>query len=192
MKIAAILLAAGASKRFGEADKLTADLDGEPILKKAIKAFDKAALSRRIAVTAPGGAAEALLRAHGGFEIVVNERACDGMGGSLSAGAAALSDEDGAMIVLGDMPFIAPATFDRAIDAFTKSDGAKIVAPDHHGQRGHPVIFPRTYFAALTRLTTDSGAGGIIARHKNDFAVFASDDPGVLRDIDRPEDLTQV
>jgi molybdenum cofactor cytidylyltransferase len=85
------------------------------------------------------------------------------------------------------MPFVAPETIRHVAAALDA--GAALVAPAYQGERGHPVGFGARYRVELTALSGDAGARAILARDRARTRVVAVDDPGVLRDIDTPEDL---
>jgi len=72
------------------------------------------------------------------------------------------------------------------------SEGAGIAPPAYRGARGHPVGFSRKFFDELAALHGDQGARELLQRHAQSLIVRDTDDPGVLRDIDRPSDLEQA
>jgi len=112
-----------------------------------------------------------------------------GLGASLAAGVRHARDADGWIVALGDMPFIASATF--AAVARALREGALIAAPVHRMSkaRGHPVGFSRKLFAELEKLDGDEGARSVISRHGADVSLIVVDDAGITRDIDTPSDL---
>ena len=59
----------------------------------------------------------------------------------------------------------------------------------HRGERGHPVGFAARYRAALMALSGDEGARSVVAANAADVMTIEVDDPGVVRDVDRPADL---
>ena len=67
--------------------------------------------------------------------------------------------------------------------------GADIVAPSYNGERGHPVGFARRHYAALSALTGDEGARAIVHVNRATLRLEATDDPGVLRDVDTRSQL---
>ncbi|MEO8135570.1 MAG: NTP transferase domain-containing protein, partial [Betaproteobacteria bacterium] len=67
--------------------------------------------------------------------------------------------------------------------------GESLVVPRYRGERGHPVGFARVHFPALSQLTGDAGARAVIAGAPR-VAWLDVDDPGVMRDIDTPADLS--
>ena len=191
--ITGLLLAAGSGTRFG-GGKLLASLPaashgvaaGTPIGVAACFHL-AAALPRVVALVRPRDAA---LREHlraTGVEVVECARAHEGMGATLACGVEVTADASGWIVALADMPWIAPSTIARvgaAIEA-----GAPVAAPFFRGERGHPVGFGRSCFDALGALGGDEGAKSIVAAHRDRLVRIDVDDPGILRDVDTPEDL---
>jgi len=66
--------------------------------------------------------------------------------------------------------------------------GASLVAPYYQGRRGHPVGIARHFYAELTRLQGNQGARGLLERYHDQVNKLIVSDPGVVRDVDRPED----
>ncbi len=191
MKIRGILLAAGYSKRFGS-NKLLQALPpggpdaGVPIALASAKHLLEI-LPDSIAVVRPRAQKLAALLRDAGCNTVVCRNAADGMGTSLAAGVRASADADGWVVALADMPFIRGDTIRTVVGAL--QGGAVIVAPGYKGQRGHPVGFGRSCLEELSVLVGDQGARELLSRHADALVLRETDDPGVLRDIDRPSDL---
>src|SRR5690606_331306 len=90
---------------------------------------------------------------------VHNAAWAEGLGSSVRAGVAALAGAvDGVAICLGDMPWVRAEHLDALAAAFDPSGPRPICAPVHEGRRGNPVLWPARHFAALTRLSGDTGA----------------------------------
>lgn len=191
--ITGILLAAGSGSRFGGA-KLLAPLPaashgvpaGTPIGVAACRHL-LAVVPEVVAVVRAGDRTLLDLLGGAGARTIECARAHEGMGVTLAAGAAASAAARGWIVALADMPWISPATI--AAVAARLHNGASIVAPLHHGRRGHPVGFSARHYAELSALTGDEGAKSILAAHADVLEAFEVDDPGVLRDVDRREDL---
>ena len=193
MRIAGILLAGGEGARFG-GGKLLARLPasahgvsaGTPI-GAASAMHMMSALNDVVAVIRPrDGMLEHALVATGA-RVVQCDRAHKGMGASLACGVRACLDADGWIVALADMPWIAPTSIDAVADAIR--DGAELAAAQYQGKRGHPVGFSRKYGALLASLTGDEGARTLVAARQWALRLVDVDDPGVLRDVDRPADL---
>ncbi len=178
MKLSVIVLAAGRGRRFG-GDKLRADLDGRPVIARVLDGLRHFDFHERLAIVRSG-------QSIAGVRTIENLRAADGMGTSLALGIASLGECDGAFVVLGDMPFLPTDIFAELAQYFAQHD---IVVPRHSGQSGHPVLFAKTCFADLQKLSGDRGGRALVeAEHyRVGYVDVASD--GILRDIDVPEDL---
>jgi len=188
VRVVGILLAAGSSMRFG-GDKLLEPLPratddceaGTPIGVAACRHL-AAAVSATLAVVRPSDAALATMLRNAGARVVECARAEEGMGASLACGVQSAPDADAWLIALADMPWIRPSTIRTLAAAL--SGGADIVAPSYDGERGHPVGFAQRHYAALSALTGDEGARAIVQVNQTTLRLEATDDPGVVRDID--------
>ena len=189
-QIVGILLAAGKGERFGGGvgnSKLLANLpSGLPIALAAARSLQQAC-DRLLVVLRPGDTALADLFAAEGIAVVICHDADAGMGHSLAAGVRA-SPEAGAWVVaLADMPYI-QSTSHHAVAARLRADDS-LVATKFQGRRGHPVGFSGRWRDQLSVLTGDQGGKAILAQHPGELNLVEIEDPGVLRDIDHPNDL---
>lgn len=186
LNISAILLAAGSGSRFG-GDKLLHPLpDATPIGVAAARNL-LAAVPDVVAVVRPGDFPLADLLEQEGCYVTVCPHAARGMGASFAHGVGARRNADGWVIALADMPSIKSATIAAIVRELEA--GKELVAPVYQGQRGHPVGFGKRFGAQLAALDGDAGARDIIAAHKGELTLVECDDPGILHDIDRREDL---
>ncbi len=184
--IVGILLAAGQGRRFGTNKLLHPLPEGDPIGVCAAQNLSTA-LPQCIAVI-DGKSDEFAARLEAlGMHVVINENAAAGMGSSIACGIRASSSAAGWVLALGDMPYIQPATIARVAEGLRA--GGQIIAPVYRQQRGHPVGFARRYREELLALHGDHGARGIIETHRARLASLATDDAGVVRDIDRRADI---
>jgi molybdenum cofactor cytidylyltransferase len=187
-KIAAVVLAAGQSRRMG-ANKLVLTLEGKPVIRHVLDAIADSRIATAFVVLGhePEQVRVALAQADARF--VVNTDFDGGLSTSLKAGLAALPpDIDGAMIFLGDMPDIDPALIDRMIEAFDPGRMQAIVVPKRKGRRGHPVLWGKGFFPLLLQETQgDSGARHLIGQYADWVAEIEAEDDGVLVDLDTPE-----
>ena len=187
--IVGILLAAGSAKRFGSQKLLARLPDGRQLVDAAAKSLHEN-VERVVAVCGRDDVLQSLLE-RSGCEVVVNERANEGMGTSIAAGVSVSEDAAGWVIALGDMPFVRADTI-RAIATeltTTMLNGKCIVVPMIDGKPGHPVGFSRDFADELRALDGDRGARLVIDRHRNCVVELAVDDPGILLDIDTPADF---
>jgi molybdenum cofactor cytidylyltransferase len=195
-KIGAIVLAAGQSSRFRAAGgpdltKLVAKLDGKPIVRRVVEAA--LAAKARPVVVVTGYARESVEAAVADLDVGVafNPRFASGLASSLSVGLSAIPrDVIGALVLLGDMPWIEPQLIDALVDAFLAREGAVAAVPLREGRRGNPVLLGRGLFEAAMRLTGDEGARRLIgALSASELVEVAARDTGVTLDIDTPSDL---
>lgn len=183
--VAAILLAAGTSQRFGAEDKLLAPLAGEPLALHAARRIVELAPGRRIAVCPDDHGVLAQQLAAEGFEIVVNAHPERGLSQSLSWGiaAAALGPEVAALICLADMPFVSAGHLRNLLTRFDSST-APAVASSNGDAAMPPALFSRALFEALRSGEGDRGGKALLAD-----AALVRADAGELLDIDQPGDL---
>ena len=184
--IVGVLLAAGSASRFGS-DKLRHALPhGVSIAVQAARPL-KAELKRVIAVVRPGSVQLAEALSKESCEVVVCENAAEGMGASLACAARAAGEADGYLVALGDMPFLRRTSIAALRDAL--ANGALLVAPYFRTRRGHPIGFSRRFLPDLLSLKGDEGAKRVLAAHERELVKIPIGDPGVIRDIDTPDDL---
>jgi molybdenum cofactor cytidylyltransferase len=189
--IAAVVLAAGRASRMGS-NKLIAELDGEPIVRRTVRAVLGSRARPVIVVT--GHEAEAVRAALAGLDVQFahNPDFALGMSTSLRLGVAAAGAVAGALICLGDMPKLESRHLDAVIDAHRSGDPDEIIVPTCDRKRGNPVLWPQSYFAEIAELTGDVGARALIDRHAEQVRLLAIDDPAILVDIDTPAALAAL
>jgi molybdenum cofactor cytidylyltransferase len=194
-KIAAIILAAGRSTRFGQdrvATKAVAELHGAPLVRRVAKAVLASRASPVVVVTghAAGSIAAALTDCD--VRLVEASDYATGLSRSLRAGVAAVPDDiGGAIVLLADMPLIAPALIDALIATFDVVPNAKAVVPTCAGRQGNPVLLGRALFAKIASLDGDRGAGQILAEIEGVVECPVADE-SIFVDVDTPDDLRQL
>ncbi|MBM3503527.1 MAG: 4-diphosphocytidyl-2C-methyl-D-erythritol kinase [Alphaproteobacteria bacterium] len=189
-RIAAIILAAGQSRRMGR-NKLVTPVGGVPMVSRVVDAVERSQAGPTIVVT--GHDAEKVREALLGraLTFVHNPEYAAGLSTSLKAGIAALPEDcDGAIVVLGDMPAIRADHLDRLIAAFNPVEGRAICVPTNAGKRGNPVLCGREFFAEMKDIAGDVGAKHLLGQHPDRVCEVAVDDDAVLVDVDTPEALT--
>ena len=185
MNIVGLLLAAGSATRFGS-DKLSHRLPhGVPIAVQAARHLN-AVIPSIFAVVRPetGPLADALSE-H--CKVVVCENAAEGMGASLACAARAAGKADGYLVALADMPFVRASSIAAVRDAL--ASGADLAAPYFRARRGHPVGVSGRFFEDLLLSRGDEGARQLLAGNERRLVKVPVGDPGVVRDIDTPDDL---
>jgi CTP:molybdopterin cytidylyltransferase MocA len=165
--IAAVVLAAGASSRFGAPKQAI-------LLPEVLARLEETDVDAVVVVSG----AYSLETAAPTVECEDWER---GPGASLRCGLAALpSGVEAAVVVLADGPDLAPATVDRIIEVWQES-AAEVVAATYDGVRGHPVLLARSAWPQVP----DEGARSLPA------LTVPCDDLGAPGDVDTPEQLPE-
>jgi molybdenum cofactor cytidylyltransferase len=188
--IAGIVLAAGLSRRMGQA-KLLLPVGGRAIVRHAVEAVLAGGVDSVWVVTGPD--VEPIQAALAGIdvEIVVNPAPEQGQAGSVRAGIAALPPAvDSVLIALGDQPALAPSII-PALLAARRASTKSIVAPRYRDGQGNPVLFKREIFPELLRLTGDQGARPIIQREPARVEWVELDLP-MPPDVDTPGDYEKI
>jgi molybdenum cofactor cytidylyltransferase len=185
--VAGVLLAAGTSSRFGETNKLLEPLDGEPLVRHAGRTLAAVGLSPLVAVLGHDSARVRDALDGLGFTFVENPAYETGQSTSVRAGIEALAGVAGAVVALGDMPFVSPASVTALVAAYRAGLGTALAAACD-GRRGNPVLFDARYFDALTGVSGDVGGRKILLTG-GDSVLVETGDRGVLRDVDTPADL---
>ncbi len=191
-RIAALVLAAGRSRRMG-LNKLLAPIQGQPMVTHVVDAL--LASSARPVIVVTGHEAESLRAALSGRDVtfVHNPNYADGLSTSLKSGLAALPKGcDGALVCLGDMPKLRPPHIDRLIAAFNPAEGRAICIPTFLGERGNPVLWGADYFAEMQTVRGDTGAKHLIGIYDDQVCEIDMEDDAVLRDIDTPQALADL
>jgi molybdenum cofactor cytidylyltransferase len=189
--IAAIILAAGLSKRMGTPKQLLR-VGEATLLETVLRNVRDSQIGEIVLVL--GHQAETIRRqlTLEGVKVVTNPNYAEGMATSIRAGLAALSpDVQAAFMVLADQPFVRPATFGRLIEEHSRLK-PQIVLPMYRGFRGNPVLIDRSVFPELAGLQGDIGCRAIFGSHTENILKVEVNDPGVLLDIDSQEDFQKL
>ncbi|HKX36026.1 MAG TPA: nucleotidyltransferase family protein [Rhizorhapis sp.] len=179
---ACLLLAAGRSERFGAEDKLLAPFEGRPLLHHALLMLDSFAFGRKILVCrAPIPALPATE-----FEVVLTDRPSAPLSYSIRTGLQALASEgfSAVLIALADMPNVPAAHIQALLHRFDSGHPDCVIASQAGGSRSPPALFATALLPRLMQLEGDKGARDLLSKGE---AVQTP--PGILLDIDSPEDL---
>jgi CTP:molybdopterin cytidylyltransferase MocA len=185
--IGTVILAAGASKRFGSPKQLLV-YKGQPLVRAAAKAATAARTSPVIVVLGANRAqvAAELTRLRG-VRAVVNEHWATGLASSLAVGLRALmeiSGCDAVLVMLADQPGVDTAALKKLIAAFDQDH--RIVASGYAGTVGVPAIFGCEHIKELMRITGDKGAGQWLRDHIDQVTTVPL--PEAELDIDTTQD----
>ncbi len=196
-RIAAVVLAAGQSRRMGPQNKLLAEVDGKAMVVHAVERALASQAAPVVVVT--GHQREAVEAALHGLDIhcVHNPDYARGLSTSLHRGLAAVPGvADGVVVCLGDMPRVEAAAIDRLIAAFDPLEGRAVCVPTWQGKRGNPVLFARRFMAEMQEIEGDVGARHLIGEYPEVVCEVAMDETdageGVLVDVDTPAALAAL
>jgi molybdenum cofactor cytidylyltransferase len=187
--VAALILAAGRSRRMGGPNKLLATFDGTPLVRRVAEAALASRAHPVIVVT--GHRREAVEAALAGLDVqlVHNPEFVEGLSASLRTGIATVPEDcAGALVTLADMPGITAEVLDSLIRAFNPRESRAIVVPTAAGKRGNPVLWARAFFPELMWLTGDTGARHLIEAHADAVHRLEVGD-AIAVDVDTPQAL---
>jgi CTP:molybdopterin cytidylyltransferase MocA len=176
VKIAAIVLAAGASRRLGR-PKQEVILGGETLLARSVRIAREAQLAPVVVVTRPPFAYEF---ASDEVRVALNAEAAEGIASSIRRGVDALGPLNlaGAVLLACDQPGLSAAHLARLTE-----DPSRLTASAYAGTFGVPAYFPKSFFAALHRLRGDTGARSLL----KDAHVISAEE--LQLDVDTDADL---
>ena len=200
VRVGAVVLAAGLSRRMGGRNKLLLEVDGAPMIARAVDAALASSARPVVVVTGHDAAGvRAALAASGRrsrrreLAFVHNPQPEAGLSGSLRLGVAALAGEvDGVVVCLGDMPWVRGEHIEALIAAFAARVERPVCVPTHDGKRGNPVLWPARHFAAIAALSGDQGARALLAEFAGEIVYVPMADPGVTLDVDTAEALSKA
>jgi len=186
--VAAILLAAGKSRRMGSCKQLL-PLGDSSVIGRCIGALATGGAGEIVVVISEEGQGVAEAVRDYPVRIVVNPE-CEGdMASSVRAGRDALTGEaSGVIVCLCDYPLVSAGTINSLIVEHGDSP-ASIIIPCHQERRGHPLLFPRTI---LNELAEDLILRDLVRRDPKRIRCLNVADPGVLLDMDTPEDYRRI
>ena len=194
--IRAIVLAAGASSRMGQAKAaLPVGTTGDTVLARVVRTLLTAGLP---SVTVVAGAhIDAVRAAMPAFEprarVVEHLGWAQGQLSSLLAGLAAVDDPqlEAVLVTLVDVPLVRPESVAAIVHAWRQAR-APIVRPVDGKRHGHPVVFDRTVFDDLRHADQQVGAKAVFATHASRRLDVPIKDAGAFVDMDTPDDYRTI
>ena len=178
------VMAAGASRRFGDIKQL-AKIDGVSMVRRSYNILNKVLKGRTYLVV--GSNAEFIVRDFQEANTIYNRQWSRGLGSSISFVATQMENESkcsGVLITLGDQVKLSEQDYQKLVDVY---DGEKIVVSSYSRKKGPPAIFPRKYFEQLMNLKGDNGAKEVIRKNSN-FVISCKVDNASF-DIDFKDDF---
>ena len=191
--VAAIVLAAGASRRLGQPKQLLM-YEGETLLARAIRLAGEAGAAPLLTVL--GANCEVILAAVSltCAASVINKNWEQGIATSIHAGLesldASVPSVNAALILSCDQPRLTTDHLHVLIETFAAQPEPSIVASAYAGVVGIPSVFPRLAFPHLLALRGDQGARAILGQPP--FPLISVPFSGGEVDIDQPGDLAQL
>ena len=192
-RVGAVVLAAGRSRRMGSTNKLLHPVAGVPMVAAVTDAVLASGVNPVVVVT--GHEATFVREALAGRAVAIAHNADyeKGLSSSLRVGLEALGDSvDGALICLGDMPWVTPADLAALRRSFDPRGDRPICVPVYDRKRGNPVLWPAGRFAELSSLEGDVGGRDLLDRYADEITQVPVRGDGVTRDVDTPAGLAAL
>ena len=190
-RVAAVVLAAGESRRMGR-NKLLLPWGDTTVLGQTIANTLASGVAEVVVITGHEG--EAVTRVAdvvgvaGVVAIIWNEDYAKGMLSSVQTAVRSRPPAiEAILVILGDQPMVEPAVFDAILNAYAASP-LGLVAPIYQGRRGNPVLIDRRHFAELLALPPEAAPRALLQRHPDDLLTVDVESAAILHDLDRPED----
>ncbi|MHB8566111.1 MAG: nucleotidyltransferase family protein [Nitrososphaerales archaeon] len=191
-KVACIILAAGSSTRYGSPKQL-ARIDSTPLLQKALYAANSSKADYVLIVL---GASSSEIVAEldlGRANLVFNKEYSEGLSKSIRTGIANIpGDAEGALLMVGDQPFVTSEILSLMIDRYHADKIKKIVALAYRNDIRNPVLIDKRYFGEIERITGDRGAKEVLLQHINEVQLINVENPKIFLDVDTKDNLASV
>ena len=189
--VAAVILAAGESRRMGRAKLLLPWGDG-CVLDAVLDAVSAAPFDMRLLVS--GACREQVEAAAGrhGVACRYNPDFAAGQSTSLIAGLDALPPGCAAMFLLADQPLIPASLLQRMIEAYQQTESPVLRPRAADGSKGHPVLFAPALFPELRCVSGDVGGRTVLQAHEKDVLYIPVADGSIWQDVDTPEDYDRL
>ena len=193
-RIAAVVLAAGRSRRMAPHNKLLiTDKAGKPMIARVVD--NVLSSGARPILVVLGHQSEHIETALAGKPVRFIHAAdyAEGLAASLKAGIAAVPEDCAAAVVcLGDMPLVTGRMIDRLVSAYDPEEGRQIVLPTFRGKQGNPMLWDRRFFPEILQISGDSGARFLTGKYAEVLAEIEMGDDAVLRDFDTTDALATL
>ena len=192
LRVAGVVLAAGASRRMGPGrNKMLLELEGEPLVRRAVRRALTAGLSPVVVVLGHEADRARAVLADLPVEIALNPNFTGPTSTSLHAGLDRLGrDVDAAVVLLGDMVHVSEAALAELVSRARTSD-APLVVSRYGDVTAPPLLFRRLLFGEL-RAWTGEGCGKAVVQAHQHEALYVDRGPEMLEDVDTPEDFQKA
>lgn len=188
--VAAIVLAAGRSRRMGKFKPLL-PFGSQTVIESCVSNLRAAGVAGIVVVLGHRGEDVREQLKPASVVCATNPNPDSEMSTSIALGVGALTDSARAVLITpADHPAIHPETIRLLIEKWR--GGAKLVQPECEGKGGHPVLIDLSYRDELVRLDADAGLRGFFAKHRAEVLRLPVDSPFVARDMDTWEDYSAL
>jgi len=195
VKVTAIVLAAGLSRRMGKENKLFLRFNETTIIDTVVRQIIKTRTDQLVIVGSELSLDRLKQYQSDNILVVDNPEYETGMTSSIKAGVQTAGICEGYMISLGDQPMITTGIYDQIIDSFVSNhpkDTATITVPYHKGKKGNPVIFSSHYRHDILSHTEPEGCKEIVQAHKSHINKIEISSSSILVDIDTREEYERL
>lgn len=190
--IAAVLLAAGASTRFGS-PKMLAPVGGEPLVRRVARSFVEAGFADVVVVLAPPALEVAAALDGLGVRAVVNPRPEDGMLSSAQAGLSDLGSGCARVAITpADLPGLTAPVLRRLLAGLPPARVGVVAVPSSGGRRGHPIFLPAGLVPRLLSWQPRRRLSDLLREGDVSVVEVPGFGPEVLHDVDVPADLDRA
>ena len=189
--VSAVLLAAGAGRRFG-GGKLLAQYGGRPLIEAALANLAEAPVDETLLVVGVDAGRLREVCEPYGVRVVENPRWAEGQATSVLAGLRACGPEArAAVVLLADQPLVGAGAVERLVEAF--EGGAEVAVAAYDGEPRNPALFAREIWPLLEEeLSGDEGARAVLRRRPELVTLVPCDGTGDPTDVDTMEDLRRL
>ena len=188
-----VILAAGKSSRMQGRNKLLANIEGVPMIRRVTKAALSSKADEVIVVV--GWEEEKIRSAIAGLDcrIAANRNYEEGQSSSVRAGLNAVNQSSRAVLILpGDIARIDTSAINKVIDKYHHGE-CPIVIAGHEGRSGHPILLDKQLFPEIQRINEETfGLKAIVKKHQSEVCLVETGSGNVLKDIDTTQDLEQL
>ena len=189
-RVAAILLAAGRSRRMG-AFKPLLPFGPQTVIESSVANLRASGVAEIVVVIGHGGDEIREKLGTPGISYAGNPDPDTPMGVSVALGLKQLGEQFGAVLITpADHPAIPGDTIKLIVREWER--GACLVQPEYEGRGGHPVLVDRKYFDELLHLDFERGLRGFFEQHRRETRRLPVDSPFIARDIDTWEDYVAL
>lgn len=192
-RIAAVVLAAGQSRRMGQPKMLLPWRNSRTVIEQVVQTLLESSID--VVVVVCGAYAAQIRAALNGLPVryAQNEHYADTeMLTSMQIGLQELEEDiDAALVVLGDQPALETSVVKAVVKGFVYGS-EPIVVPSYEMRRGHPWLISRRLWDQLRDLPADQSLRDFLNQHASDIRYISVDSPGILKDMDTPEDYRRL